>query len=534
MKRQVSGIMRFLKIRVNGASSPGIRKVKPQSPLRHRYWPLSYFFGILLCLILFSLLVHKVTLQKEEMLHARTVFGDNLLPTPWHWHDNPLGPQAFTWERSVDIKKCSFHSWIPTFPRTLGSLEARPTNSSCPQFFEWIRSDLAPWKETGITMRNVEGTKDYAAFRVTIVKGRLYLDVYYSCVQTRALFTVWGILLLLEKYKGLVPDVDLMFDCMDRPRISRTETYSDFESAPVLFRYCSTKSHYDIPFPDWSFWGWSETKLEPWDQQREKIVKASAATSWKSKTRKAFWRGNPDVGSPLRMELLKCNNASGWHASRSEIQNQNWEDERTDGTENLKSKLENQCKHRYKIYAEGFAWSVSFKYIMACGSPTLAISPKYHDFFSRGLQSYVHYMPVRPSEICASKLCPSIKTAVDWAESNPKKAMAIGKAGQEFLRRDLSMNNVYDYMFHLISEYAGLQTYKPLVPETAEEITQNFIMCLAQPQLGSLLQKTREAMIVGTIPCHVSNPKKDSFQQNDWEAREHEQVDWSEKQCSSR
>lgn len=66
----------------------------------------------------------------------------------------------------------------------------------------------------------------------------------------------------------------------------------------------------------------SETKLEPWDEQREKIAKASASTSWKSKTRKAFWRGNPDVGSPLRMELLKCNNASGWYASRSEIQNQ--------------------------------------------------------------------------------------------------------------------------------------------------------------------------------------------------------------------
>lgn len=89
-------------------------------------------------------------------------------------------------------------------------------------------------------------------------------------------------------------------------------------------------------------------------------------------------------------------------------------------------------------------------------------------------------------------------------------------------------------MYHLISEYARLQTYKPVVPESAEEITQNFIMCLAQPQLGSLLQKSREAMIVGTIPCHMSNSKKESFQTNDWEAKEQEQVDWSEKQCNFR
>ena len=79
------------------------------------------------------------------------------------------------------------------------------------------------------------------------------MDLYYACVQSRAMFTIWGLLQLLKRYPGMVPDVDIMFDCMDKPRIHRAE----HESMPLpLFRYCTTGEDYDIPFPDWSFWGW--------------------------------------------------------------------------------------------------------------------------------------------------------------------------------------------------------------------------------------------------------------------------------------
>jgi hypothetical protein len=97
------------------------------------------------------------------------------------------------------------------------------------------------------------GAKNYASFRVVIYKGRLYLDPYYACVQSRMMFTIWGFLQLLKRYPGMVPDVDIMFDCMDKPSINKTE----HDSFPLpLFRYCTTKDHFDIPFPDWSFWGW--------------------------------------------------------------------------------------------------------------------------------------------------------------------------------------------------------------------------------------------------------------------------------------
>ncbi|KAH7854284.1 hypothetical protein Vadar_012085 [Vaccinium darrowii] len=69
------------------------------------------------------------------------------------------------------------------------------------------------------------------------------------------------------------------------------------------------------------------------------------------------------------------------------------------------SDLASQCMHRYKIYIEGSAWSVSEKYILAWNSVTL-------------------------------------------------QAQDIGKAASDFIQQDLKMDHVYEYMFHLLSDYA--------------------------------------------------------------------------------
>lgn len=102
-------------------------------------------------------------------------------------------------------------------------------------------------------MTHLDESQKFAAFRVVIVEGRLYVDMYYACVQSRAIFTIWGLVQLLRRFPGMVPDVDMMFDCMDKPSINRTEN----KDMPLpLFRYCTTEANFDIPFPDWSFWGW--------------------------------------------------------------------------------------------------------------------------------------------------------------------------------------------------------------------------------------------------------------------------------------
>lgn len=68
---------------------------------------------------------------------------------------------------------------------------------------------------------------------------------------------------------------------------------------------------------------------------------------------------------------------------------------------------------RYKIYVEGWAWSVSEKYILACDSPTLYITPHYYTFFARGLTPLKHFWPIRDTDKCKS-----LKFAVEWGNNH--------------------------------------------------------------------------------------------------------------------
>ncbi|GMY10590.1 O-glucosyltransferase rumi homolog [Fagus crenata] len=438
----------------------------------------SYLLPFVTALATFSITALFLYKVDNFVSQTKTVAGHNLDPTPWH----PFRPKSFDEEtrqtRAYKIIHCSYlacHSDTNTVPERRRSNSSQPSEK-CPEFFRWIHQDLEPWARSGISKAHLEEAQKFAAFRVVIVGGKLYVDWYYACVQSRAMFTIWGLLQLLKRYPGMVPDVDMMFECMDKPRIYRAE----HQSMPLpLFRYCTTKDHYDIPFPDWSFWGWTETNIRPWDVEFHEIKRGSQRLSWSKKWPRAYWKGNPDVLSPIRTELLKCNHSRKWGA---QIMRQDWAEEERIGYE--QSKLSNQCDYRYKIYAEGFAWSVSLKYILSCGSLSLIISPEYEDFFSRGLIPKKNYWPVSPTD-----LCPSIKYAVDWGNEHPSEARAIGKEGQN-LMESLSMDRVYDYMFHLITEYSKLQDFKPVSPSSALEVCSESLLCFADEKQRQFLQKS--------------------------------------------
>jgi len=120
-----------------------------------------------------------------------------------------------------------------------------------------IYEDLRPWARTGITREMVERANRTANFRLVIVKGRAYVEKYQRAFQTRDVFTLWGILQLLRRYPGQVPDLELMFDCVDWPVINTRDSQGPNASdPPPLFRYCGDDDSLDIVFPDWSFWGW--------------------------------------------------------------------------------------------------------------------------------------------------------------------------------------------------------------------------------------------------------------------------------------
>ncbi|XP_076956214.1 uncharacterized protein LOC143631291 [Bidens hawaiensis] len=446
-------------------------------------YPLPRFFVMLLIITLLLLLLFQVDNMATE---TKTIVGHNLEPTPWHLFPAKTFENETKYARASKIIKCSYLS-CPTMTN-IGRATFTHESEQCPDFYKWIYHDLEPWSNTRISYATLMEAKKVASFRVVIISGKMYADYYYDCVQSRALLTIWGLLQLLKRYPGSIPDVDLMFDCMDRPIVLK----SQHSAMPLpIFRYCTTRNHFDIPFPDWSFWGWVEVNLGPWQEEFKSIKQGSQKTSWKDKFPYAYWKGNPDVNSRVRENLLLCNDTNKWGA---QILRQIWAQEIADGFKN--SKLSNQCNHWYKIYAEGYAWSVSLKYILSCGCVPLIIKPKYEDFFSRGLSPKENYLPISPENVC-----PSIKTAVEWGNSHPAEAEAIGKAVQDYME-NLNMDRVYDYMYHLISEYAKLLDFKPVRPSTALEECVDSLLCYADETHRGFLKRST-ASPSQTPPCKL-------------------------------
>ncbi|KVI11906.1 O-glucosyltransferase rumi homolog isoform X2 [Cynara cardunculus var. scolymus] len=448
--------------------------------------PVLRFFGVLFIFTLAFLLLLEVDNLASQ---TKTIIGHNLEPTPWHAFPAKTFENETKIGRASMIVRCSYLS-CRTKSKD-GQTMLTDESEKCPVFYGWIHHDLEPWSKTRISHTLLMEAKKFASLHIVIIGGKLYVEYYYDCVQSRALFTVWGLLQLLRRYPGMVPDVELMFDCMDRPIIHR-----DSHSAMPLpiFRYCTTPDHFDIPFPDWSFWGWAEVHLGPWQEEFQSIKQGSQVISWEKKFPYAYWKGNPDVNSRVREELLFCNDTNKWGA---QILRQNWTQEILDGFKN--SKLSSQCNHRYKIYAEGYAWSVSLKYILSCGCVPLIIKPKYEDFFSRGLFPMQNYWPISSENICRS-----IKTAVDWGNSHPSEAKAIGKAVQDFMER-MNIERIYDYMFHLITEYAKLQDFKPVRPSTALEECISSLLCYADENQRGYLERSATSPSPSP-PCKLPPP----------------------------
>ncbi|XP_042504695.1 O-glucosyltransferase rumi homolog [Macadamia integrifolia] len=395
-------------------------------------------------------------------------------------------------------RTCPAKNFSLTFQKAEDHDRSSSSSPVCPDYFRWIHEDLRPWKETGITKEMVERAKKTANFRLVIVNGRAYVETLSKAFQTRDVFTLWGILQMLNRYPGKLPDLELMFDLVDWPvLLARDYQGPNATAPPPLFRYCGADWSMEIVFPDWTFWGWPEVHIKPWEYLLKKLKEGNKRTTWNDREPYAYWKGNPEVAL-TRQELMKCNvsDKQDWNAR---LYKQDWVRETQEGFN--QSDLSRQCTHRYKIYIEGCSWSVSQKYILACNSVTLLVTPKYYDFFTRTLQPIHHYWPIRDDDKCRS-----IKFAVDWGNRHKQKAQAIGKAASEFIQEDLKMDYVYDYMFHLLNEYGKLLKYKPTIPENATELCPEVIACPAEGLEKEYMMDSRVNAIEDTSPCTMPPP----------------------------
>ncbi|KAH1073675.1 hypothetical protein J1N35_026003 [Gossypium stocksii] len=462
--------------------------------------------------------IHKVGLGRFKGLVSTTaflfLFSFVLIAALFNWmqipiiQGSPLAHMSFT---SRSTKK---HHERVEFPLncSVAALQGKkcpnkypsvfePDESStdtCPDYFRWIHQDLQQWKTSGITEDMIERGKASAHFRLVIVGGNVYVEKYTRPYQTRDVFTKWGILQLLRLYPGKVPDLDLLFYSGDETKIMRSDYQGPNSTlAPPLFHYCGSEETLDIVFPDWTFWGWAEVNIMPWEDMLRAIKKGRKRTKWEQREPYAFWKGNPHVAKN-RLDLMKCN-LSDQYDWNVRLYYKNWSEVADEGFNN--SKLEDQCTYRYKIYIEGSTWSVSKKYILACDSMTLMIKPRYFDFFSRSMVPMQHYWPIRRQDKCRD-----LKFAVEWGNNHTQQAQDIGKAGSKFIEEILTMRNVYDYMFHLLNEYSKLLKYRPTVPSKARRICVESTACKQKGVWKEFLFQSLVKSPSTKPPCELPPP----------------------------
>lgn len=82
----------------------------------------------------------------------------------------------------------------------------------------------------------------------------------------------------------------------------------------------------------------------------------------------------------------------------------------------------------------------------------------------------------------------------------------MGEAGSKFFEEEVKMNYVYDYMLHVLNEYAKLLRYKPTVPEKATEICLDSMACPAQGNVKKFMLESMEKSTHDAEPCTLSPP----------------------------
>lgn len=89
------------------------------------------------------------------------------------------------------------------------------------------------------------------------------------------------------------------------------------------------------------------------------------------------------------------------------------------------------------------------------------------------------------------------------------QAEEIGKKASEFIFHSLMMDNVYDYMFHLLNEYSKLLKLKPTIPPHAIEFCAESMVCHLGREEGLVNKFMLESMLNFSklsSPCKLPPP----------------------------
>jgi hypothetical protein len=120
--------------------------------------------------------------------------------------------------------------------------------------------------------------------------------------------------------------------------------------------------------PDFSFQGWPEAGIASYKEFRRDARETDEAWPWSKKHDKVFWRGDPNVGAPPRLDLMRQVREKGadtW----SDVKRTSFWEAGPDIAPTITPA--EHCQHRYLFHSEGNAYSGRSKFLLNCISTVI-------------------------------------------------------------------------------------------------------------------------------------------------------------------
>lgn len=86
------------------------------------------------------------------------------------------------------------------------------------------------------------------------------------------------------------------------------------------------------------------------------------------------------------------------------------------------------------------------------------------------------------------------------------QAETVARRGVKFLKEDLTIDFIYDYMLHLLQAYAKLQRFQPTVPPHAEELCPAKLLCSSGPSAQAMMRMNTIQSRIAHQPCVMKPP----------------------------
>jgi len=288
----------------------------------------------------------------------------------------------------------------------------------------------------------------------------------------------------------------------------------------LVLSYMSSLDHFDVPWPDYLFWGRPASRTASWASVLDAILAEADSVPFSSRLRRTLYASKLLVRDnnffrmymPLRRAfalncLYNCTHAPSRldaevnvSAVLSSLDKQRASGALGGADHQLAShQFRYKCWYRSLLILNGrSAWLDHFKADVACGSPVIFVSDRSRPpsdghidprpvstFWSHLIREGEHYVHISSDHQNAGGLCGAVGDARRWMEQEPAAAACMGARAQAVVRRWLHMDKVYDYMAEIFRGIAATQDGEQLrrvVPSSSLFVRLNLSDCL-RPEL---------------------------------------------------